>query len=446
MYFLKRWASDLDWRLLLLILTPLSLLVFVSLSSSATNPYSLFSSFTPLKSFLSPQTPQSRSPLPFLTSSPPIPSPNPSDSAEQMKKKKRKEELDRSKIAICLVGGARRFELTGPSIIDKILKVYRNSDLFLHSPLDKDSFKFSLLKVAPRLASVRIFKPKPLPENEAQLRVLSSNNSPNGIQGLVQYFNLVEGCLTMIKEYQMQKNFTYDWIVRTRVDGYWSAPLSPENFEPNRYLVPPGSDFGGLNDRLGVGDLNTSTVALSRLSLIPQLDAAGLRQLNSESAFKAQLTTQGVSYFTRRLPFCIVSDRKYSYPPMRFGVPVASLSSPGPLSGAKCRPCKPVCAGPCVADVVGTLYKGWSWTHWSNGTLQLCDAHGDWENGWEKIFDRVAGKKLAAVRKRVSELKLTGCVNDLEEMKRRTVIWDAPPADEICKLGLDRNWSQANCK
>ncbi|KAJ4966883.1 hypothetical protein NE237_018732 [Protea cynaroides] len=437
MYFLNRWVSDLHWRHLLLIFIPLSFLVFVSLYS-ATNPSNFFSSLTPFTSLLSPHTTQS--PLDFRPPplAPPISSPNHNESAAKLVKIKKKEKLDQSRIAICLVGGARRFELTGPSIVENIFKVYRNSDLFLHSPLDKNAFKFSLLKVAPRIASIRIFDPKPLPETEAQLRVLSSLNSPNGIQGLLQYFNLVEGCLTMIKEYQAQNNFTYDWIVRTRVDGYWSDSIDPENFEPHQYVVPSGSNFGGLNDRLGIGDLNTSSIALSRLSLIPQLDAAGLRQLNSEAAFKAQLTTQNVSYISRRIPFCIVSDRKYNYPPMRYGVPVASLSAPGPLSGAKCRPCTTACAGPCLADVVGMLNKGWSWTDWSYGSLRLCDASTDWETGWEKIFDRAAGKKLAGARKRVLALKLKECIDDFAEMKRRTVNWDAPAADKICKLGLGR--------
>nr|XP_028950321.1 uncharacterized protein LOC103410441 [Malus domestica] len=218
----------------------------------------------------------------------------------------------------------------------------------------------------------------------------------------------------------------------TRVDGYWNAPLHPKYFVPGQYLVPPGSSYGGLNDRFGVGDLNTSTVALSRLSLLPQLDAAGFHQLNSETAFKAQLTIQGVPYVTKRLPFCIVTDRKYEFPPHRFGVPVASLSSPGPLSGAKCRPCTPVCQGPCVADVMQSLYKGWSWTHWANGTLELCDAHDAWEKDWEIKFDRVAGKKLAAERKRVAGMTTEQCIHDFNQMKKRTANWDAPPAEQIC--------------
>ncbi|KAM7252888.1 hypothetical protein ACFE04_025506 [Oxalis oulophora] len=331
----------------------------------------------------------------------------------------------------------RLFELTGPSIIDKILNEYPNADLYLNSPIDKDSFKFSLLKAAPRIASVRIFQPKPIHENDSDLRVLTSANSPNGIQGLLQYFHLVEECLTMINSYQTQNNFTYHWIIRTRVDGFWNAPLHPSNFVPGHYLVPPGSSYGGLNDRFGVGDFNSSIVALSRLSLIPKLDQEGFRQLNSETSFKAQLTTHNVSFLTKRLPFCIVSDRRYEFPPSQYGVPVAALSSPGPLSGAKCRPCKPACQGQCVADIMNSLSKGWSWTDWENGSLLLCNGHEEWAKGWEKEFDMVAGKRLAGERKRVRNLKVGKCVEDFNEMKKKCDgMWETPNVEEICRLGL----------
>ncbi|KAL5073801.1 hypothetical protein RYX36_012785 [Vicia faba] len=347
-----------------------------------------------------------------------------------------KDELLRSKIAVCLVGGARRFELTGPSIMEMVLKEYPNSDLFLHSPLDSDAFKFSLLKSAPKIAAVNIFQPQQLPENESFVRVLSAQNSPNGIQGLIQYFDLVEGCITMIKSHQVKNNIKYDWIIRTRVDGYWNAPLGPENFIPGQYLVPSGSSYGGLNDRFGIGDVPTSTIALSRLSLIPKLDSAGFSNLNSESAFKAQLTTQSVSCQTKRLPFCIVSDRKYDFPPTRFGVPVAALSSRGPLSGAKCRPCKPVCVGVCVEYVMMWVEKGWSWTDWADGSLELCNAEEIWEDGWEQLFDKVAGKKFGDVRKRIHSMKFDDCVHDFMQLKNVTAQWNAPSIQEICALGL----------
>ncbi|CAJ1973156.1 unnamed protein product [Sphenostylis stenocarpa] len=405
-----KWVSEINWRLTGLIIPLVLFLMFFSLHYSYTS--NGFNAFYPVQLLLH---------LPF---------------ARDNDQVSNKEELLRSKIAVCLVGGARRFELTGPSIIENILKEYPNSDLFLSSPLDSDTFKFSLLKFAPHVAAVRIIQPQPLPENESYARVLTPHNSPNGIQGLLQYFNLVEGCLTMIKSHQKKNNFMYDWVVRTRVDGYWNAPLGPQNFVPGKYLVPPGSSYGGLNDRLGIGDLTTSTVALSRLSLIPHLDSAGFTNLNSEAAFKAQLTTQNVSYVANRLPFCVVSDRRYDFPPGQFGVPVAALSSPGPLSGAKCRPCTVVCEGLCVESVMESVEKEWSWTDWENGALSLCDAHKEWESGWEKIFDQVAGKKHANARKRIERMKIGECVRDFDELRKKSAYWSAPPGDEICTLGL----------
>ncbi|KAI3925148.1 hypothetical protein MKW98_009798 [Papaver atlanticum] len=387
-------APYLNFRLVLLILPCCSFLLFLSLSSTNTN-----STFTPLRNFLSNLSSPSSYGLPPLPRTEnrslfPVTITSNTESVSELRNedKKKKELLLRSRIAVCLVGGARKFELTGPSIAENILIVYPNEDLFLNSPLYKDSFKFSILKdIAPRIASIRIFKPTKLNETDFHLRVFTPRGSPNSIQGLLQYLNLVEGCLTLINAFQIQNNFTYYWIVRTRVDGYWNASLSPDK-------------YGGCNDRLRIGNLNTSLIAFSRLSLIPQLDAAGFFQINSETSFKSQLTIHDVKFLENRLPFCVVSAHKFKFPPK--GLPVASMSSPGPLSGAYCRPCTPVCAGPCADDIMAILPIGFSRIDGENGTNN---------------FDRFAGEKLAELRIQVMESKFEKCVKDFDEMKKRTV-------------------------
>lgn len=162
---IAKWVSDLDRRRLLLIIPPLSILVFLSLSS------------TPLDSFFSLRS--------FIFDHAQPPAFNSSDFVNSPLSgvpNQWKDELLRSRMAVCLVGGARRFELTGPSIVENVLKVYPNADLFLHSPMDRNAYKFSLLKAVPRLTSVRIFNPEHLNETESQVRVLTAANSPNGIQ------------------------------------------------------------------------------------------------------------------------------------------------------------------------------------------------------------------------------------------------------------------------
>ncbi|KAK1406658.1 hypothetical protein QVD17_42159 [Tagetes erecta] len=400
------------FRFLLLFILPISfLLFFFSFSTTINNPFHYLNNFNLSLFDLKSRLPNTKTNTRSFTVT----------------------ELKRSRIAVCLVGGARRFELTGPSIVKRVLEEYPNADLFVNSPFDSKAYKFSVLKSVPRIVAVRIFKPVELRESDAAVTLLTSNNSPNGIQGLLQYFNLVEGCLTMIKSYQQQNNFTYNWIVRTRVDGYWSSPLQPELFIPGHYVVPSGSSYGGLNDRFGIGDFNTSVVALSRLSMLPELDSAGLHELNSESAFQAQLKLRNVSYVTKRVPFCIVSDRTYDFPPGRFGVPVASLTSKGPLSGVKCRPCMSVFSSRWSEAVVNGLDRGWSWTESKNGTLKLCDGRGEWERGWEGVFDSVAGVELAEAREKVSGLLFDECVKDFEYMKQRAAIWDVPPVAEVCE-------------
>nr|CAD1821223.1 unnamed protein product [Ananas comosus var. bracteatus] len=309
----------------------------------------------------------------------------------------------RARIAVCLVGGARRFELTGPSIVKHVLRQLPEGDLFVNAPLDENAYKFGLLREAPRIAAVRVAAQAPIAESESHSRVLTPSNSPNGIQGLLQYFNLVEGCLDLIRSHELRTNITYDWIIRTRVDGFWSGPLDPGTFEPGSYVVPEGSGYGGLNDRLGIGDPATSAVALSRLSLVP-----------------------------------------VRVPPGQYGVPVASMGSPGPLSGSKCRPCKPVCTGLCAAQVGNGLDRWWSWTEWRNGSLQLCDASGEWGKDWEDIFDEAAGTEAAAVRRRVGAMGMAECVAELEAVKGRSAQWDGPDPKEICRMGLGHSNSSSN--
>ncbi|KAH9289387.1 hypothetical protein KI387_033504 [Taxus chinensis] len=329
----------------------------------------------------------------------------------------------KNRTTICLVGGARKFELIGPSLLEYVVNMYNNSDVFLSA--------------SSGLAAVRIFTPQRINETTLQAEVFTSKGSPNGLRSLLQYFNLVEGCLTMIKSYQTKHNEEYDWIVRTRVDGYWNGPLpSPETYSNKSYIVPVGSEYKGLNDRLGIGDMETSEAALSRISLIPLLHESGYRKLNSEAAFKHQLDVKGVNYTLKTFPFCILIEHKYKWPIPRLGCPVASISSKEDLNGAYCRPCTPALKGTAAMTYIKKrLQRSWNWIMPTPG-LELCDARNEWQENWEHIFDEAAGPKLSAVRHKFKNYTRTDCITDFEALKQKTTDWDAPPSEIICKIRL----------
>ncbi|KAJ7532865.1 hypothetical protein O6H91_13G023200 [Diphasiastrum complanatum] len=338
----------------------------------------------------------------------------------------------KDRVAICLVGGARAFELTGLTIVKYVLDVYNGADLFLHAPLDLNSYKFQLLEGRSNLAAIRIFKPIKLPETQLRKELLTSAGSPSGIQGLLQYFNLVEGCWKLITDYEKKHSFRYKWIIRTRVDGYWNGPIPGiSSLMEGSYLVPYGSQFGGFNDRVGIGDRETSRVALQRLSLLPRLYNQSYRKLNSERLFRAQMISAKIKVKLRRFNFCILSYRHYGLPNGVWNTPVASISSKGPLNGAKCRPCTPLFSGLQAKAIAEALDKSWGWTGPTDG-LELCDARHNWEQHWEDAYDMAAGSEFAAIRKSLTEQPLSECIKQVDLFRQQWEIWDAPSSDVIC--------------
>ena len=71
----------------------------------------------------------------------------------------------------------------------------------MHCPLDQNSYKLSILKNAPRIAAVKNFKQERVLETESKVRVLTADNSPNGLQVLSSQFCWipVEFCLVAEK-------------------------------------------------------------------------------------------------------------------------------------------------------------------------------------------------------------------------------------------------------
>ncbi|CAI7860247.1 unnamed protein product [Closterium sp. NIES-53] len=375
------------------------------------------------------------------------------------------------RVAVCLVGGARDFELTGPSIVQRLLLplLPHRPVLFLHAPLDHASFKlWPLLWAARRgvaVGAVRVFPSTWVNESALPERVVEDPSSPHGTQGMLQYFRLVDGCIPLIRAYERRHAITFDWLLRTRVDTFWHRPLPPLSaFPPHAYTIPFGSDCFGLNDRFGLGTWHTALPALSRLSMLPAIAVGGtFRQfsmqgvgglgqeannshaipvevptgLNSEQAFKAQLALAGVPVARADLAFCVVSRRVYRHHSM----PVLSLNTSTPLNGAKCRPCYPKIKGAEANRRIrrwyleGSRFGPHRSPSFANRTdFALCDAAKPWPapHVVASLFDAAAGPRLARERHSIMHVSLHGCARNFRKLRRHAEEWQAPAEAVLC--------------
>ncbi|CAI5525773.1 unnamed protein product, partial [Closterium sp. Naga37s-1] len=442
-------------------------------------------------------------------------------------------------IAVCLVGSARAFEATGPSLPRHLLLPsahpspqhlshrshlphlsHRPLHLFLHEPLDETSAKLSFLRsfvrstssgswgstiswgsgiswnsglkrkargndVAARdwsqlarenaIAAVRVFPNNDVDETKYPTGVMFTGDSPSGLQGLLQYFRLVEGCWDMIQSFEATSAppLRYNWIVRARLDSLWTAPAPiqppPPILPPSvpaiattaaapagaaaavaaaaivddigvgdnlAYTIPYGSDWWGLNDRFGMGGRQASEAALKRLSALQLLARRKMRNLNSEGAFKAQLSLGGIKVQRASLPFCVLSQRTYTD---GCAPTVYSLNSSVPLNGAKCRPCSRPCAtgekARALVSRIAPSEPNWPGPAAGEGEVGVCDAARGWEKGWEAEFDAVMGEDMAEGRRQVVQ-EAMGSIDECEqawdEFHALTVSWDAPSPRAVC--------------
>ena len=144
------------------------------------------------------------------------------------------------RVAICLAGGLRHFELTGPSIQEHLLSAYPNADVFVVTPLDNSTWKLPLLHSS-HVVGVRVAVQADIPETQALKDLFHYMSSPLGRQGLLKYLGLVEGCSEIIDAYEQQKGFKYDWILRTRPDGVWHGRPTPLwRLSQKKFYIPPG--------------------------------------------------------------------------------------------------------------------------------------------------------------------------------------------------------------
>ncbi|CAI5467634.1 unnamed protein product [Closterium sp. Yama58-4] len=214
------------------------------------------------------------------------------------------------------------------------------------------------------------------------------------------------------------------------------------------YVVPYGSNWGGVNDRFGFGRREDSVVALSRLAMLDEVNRyrqrIGVkRQMNSEITFKLQLNSRDIAVQPASLPFCVLSRR--AFPDACSSITV-SINASVPLNGAKCQPCHPCAQGKEVEAILNaTSPSSDKWLGPVQSGVAFCPGgkgrgkgrssmEGSWPSDWEEIYRRTVGDELGArqrlIRRRVGEIDT--CTRFLEKMRATVSNWDAPSPLALC--------------
>ncbi|GBG71745.1 hypothetical protein CBR_g9154 [Chara braunii] len=415
-------------------------------------------------------------------------------------------------LAICLIGSAHVLEATGYSILQNLLWP-SDADVFICSPEDSDAHKLSALLLhnkqsqsdhnepiatdeqeqeqrwqqpqkrrqphsgrvdAPqiRIAAVHIFKPELLLASysariqDSWQELLSGIDPDTGgsLEDVLQEFGQLQACSVSVRRYETKNFLRYAHIMWAQLDSFWTAnvmPVLPHHSSNTDYFIPEGI-FGvpaGLNTHFGFGSAAASHAAMRRMSMLTKLPRVGVKNVSPELAFSLWLETQGINVQPVNLPFCTLTRRPVTWPPLPpLGIPVFPAMPMGPkyagsssynLNGALCRPCFPVLTGTVAFNLLRALKHGSTGGTGGTGSRSreighimppgLCDASNPgWDADWEQNFDSVIGGEAAEFRRKIQNRNFSQCLSDWDEVRANTPAesWHSPSSKEICRRGF----------
>lgn len=164
------------------------------------------------------------------------------------------------RVALCLSGQMRNFEDYYQSLFDKIINVY-NTDVFLHTWKVKSSKEEMCLNIfKPKLYLIDYFDYKNVINNNDIIllneEILNKKNfdnknrdnkwipelcgTPENIYGM---FYSMNKCNELKKKYEIENNFRYDLVFRTRMDLFFKDDFN-FNIE-DEIILPENKGFYG---------------------------------------------------------------------------------------------------------------------------------------------------------------------------------------------------------
>jgi len=186
------------------------------------------------------------------------------------------------KIAVCISGQPRNIDRG----ILNILNFFKfDFDVFSHAWWSKDAYKNEFEETKSDMVDnswiskmyQNLDVKKILIENQINFNVpeilekrkLKFTNAFNVCSGLYS----IHKCNELKKSYEIENNFKYDFVIRTRYDFGLSEPIYIENFDKNIIYAPSDNSHAyGFNDQFAIGSSENidiySDVYLSIKSII----------------------------------------------------------------------------------------------------------------------------------------------------------------------------------
>lgn len=191
------------------------------------------------------------------------------------------------KTALCISGHLRTFENNFESvkinIIDKM-----DCDVFIHTwdimgmayrPCDSGVYSIETQNLAHKIQ--KLYNPKKLviePTKNFNVTPLMHSRliDYRDISGILSMFYKIEACNALKKEYEKEKDFTYDCVIRFRGDLFMDTPIPADhNTNLNNLFIPMYGNYSGVCDQFAYGSSSIMDIYSELYSNIQQHLEAG---------------------------------------------------------------------------------------------------------------------------------------------------------------------------
>ena len=221
------------------------------------------------------------------------------------------------RFAICMTGEPREsFELVLPSLMDNVLNVHRDADVYVSSSRDLPVSALDRRAVQ----VLRLDRPDNASIVELARNVTwyhgKSGEWTHHLHNWVQQLRKTWMCLQMIKTIENTDSFEYVHVMRIRLDSFWFAPLPRIMFDMLKQhargvrgvdiVTPAFASFGGVNDRFVFATRHGFDVYASLFQDSMRRSKA-LRALNPEIKMFDHLKRFNMSMGQVLVPYCLIA-------------------------------------------------------------------------------------------------------------------------------------------